>query len=98
MADGCGIIPLKREVRAVFLAWYEKEADEKGNIIFQSRTFACDGTRDHIPHFHGSIEIIFAIKGGFEAFLNDECYTVNTGEIFFVNSFEAHRYYYTKGN
>ena len=82
----------------MFLAWYEKEADENEHVVFQHRYQNSNGTRDHIAHFHNSVELIFAVKGSFDTFINGKRYTVNEGSICFVNCFEPHKYYYEQGN
>ena len=82
----------------MFLAWYEKEADEKENLVFQQRSQKSDASKNHIAHFHRSIELIFAVAGEFKACIGDNIYSVKAGEICFVNSFEPHKYYYNRGN
>jgi AraC-like DNA-binding protein len=82
----------------MFLAWYEKEADEKDNVIFQHRFQQFDGKGEHMAHFHNSVEMVFAVKGGFTTFINGERYEVNEGSVCFINSFEPHKYHYESGN
>ena len=82
----------------MFLAWYEKEADEKNNVIFQKRSMVNTGTRNQISHFHHGVEMVFAIKGDFEACIGENIYRVQAGQFCFVPPFEPHKYYYSKGN
>ena len=82
----------------MFLAWYEKEADEKDHIIFQHRFQYSDGKSDHLAHFHNSVEFIFAVKGSFTVYINGTSYRVQEGSVCFVNSFEPHKCRYENGN
>lgn len=82
----------------MFLARYEKEADEKNHVIFQHRFQSGDAVGEHIAHFHNSVELVFAVKGGFETNISGKPYKVEEGGVCFVNSFEPHKYYYQRGN
>lgn len=82
----------------MFLAWYEKEADEKDKVIFQHRFQHIDGNGEHMAHFHGGVELIFAVRGSFETEINGVWHTVDEGCVCFVNSFEPHKYNYKAGN
>lgn len=41
-------------------------------------------------HIHDCCEIYFSISGGRQFLINDRIYTVNPGDIFFINQFESH--------
>ena len=82
----------------MFLAWYEKEADEKDNVTFQHRFQDFDLKAEHMAHFHNSVEMVVAVKGGFTTYINGTRYEVDEGSFCFVNSFEPHKYYYNSGN
>lgn len=78
----------------MFLAWYERDVDEKEHVTLQKRSFAHETQRDHLPHFHGSAEMVFATAGEFEVFVNGEKHLVKAGDFCFVKSFEPHKYHY----
>ena len=83
---------------AVFLAWYETEADEKEHVLFIKRECFVNGIRGHLPHFHKAVEIAVAYGSDFEIYANGKTYTVKAGDVFFLDSFEVHRYHYTAGS
>lgn len=44
------------------------------------------------PHFHESIEMVFAYSDGFRVTVNGEEYTLDRGDIAFINGFDVHYY------
>lgn len=69
--------------------FYLKEADNKHSIYFKK-----DAALSLDPHFHDSIELIFMISGSTNAHLYSECKRLESGMIFFADSYECH--YYTE--
>jgi len=80
------------------LVWYEKDADESDNIIFQRRTFEKDGSTDHLHHFHCGVEMVFVINGDCEVFVDNEKFILHSGQVCYVDAVRTHKFCYKKGN
>ena len=83
------------------------------NILFEKCTKAVDFTvttktygvfhsTDNTPnyniHTHDCCEILFCISGGKNFLIDDKVYEVNSGDIFILNQFEAHKITFNTGS
>ena len=48
---------------------------------------------DNIAHFHGDIELICVLKGSMDCQTNDEVFSLNKGDICFINKNQIHNLY-----
>lgn len=49
-------------------------------------------------HFHEDIEILFVKKGTKDVYINNTLYTLNAGDVIFINEYTPHKTYTPKGN
>lgn len=61
----------------------------------QNRKFAFNYSDVQTPnqniHIHDTCEVLFCIEGGENFLINDKVYTVEDGDVFIINQFEAHK-------
>ena len=67
--------------------FYEKESGV-GQYLYISRS----AHNYCLPHFHNSIELVFAFRDGFRLTVNGEEYTLKRGDIAVINSLNIHHY------
>ncbi len=67
--------------------YYSGETDKAKYIYFKK-----DYILQPYGEFHDSIEMIFMLEGEAKSHLNDQTYNLKVGDIFFVDSYEGHRY------
>jgi len=81
----------------VFLAYYEQAADEKDSVLFNRMRIIKTHRTDHLPHFHGLMEIAVGLDGSTDLFINGKKHELKRGTICFVNCLEMHTYHYKEG-
>lgn len=81
----------------MFLAYYEQAADEKDHVLFNKVRIPRTRMADHLPHFHGLMEIAVGLDGETDIFINGKKYELKRGTICFVNPLDTHAYYYKEG-
>lgn len=69
---------------------YEKKADEDGHLLFQRYDNECINVYTPIPHFHGSVELYVCTSGRYTVYVNGMTYTMEAGDIAFVDRFMPH--------
>lgn len=67
--------------------YYNFKADESMQIYFQE-----DPRLQEFSEFHDSLEIIMITQGEAEAYIGETCSVISEGDIFFVDSYESHKY------
>lgn len=56
----------------------------------QFRLYRNQEAEDYPPHWHTSIEMIMPVENSYQAVVGKECYTLQPGELLFINSGEIH--------
>ena len=81
--DLFSFIDYNRYMKSFYEKWREDQNEfsvlDKGNNLFP-------------PHFHENVEIFVSIKGGYKITVNDKPFTVSSGEVLFIDSYDVHAY------
>lgn len=65
-----------------------KETIAYGSSVF--RLMLNREAEDYPPHWHTGIEIIMPLENGYQAIVGSKCYSLNPGDLLFINSGEIH--------
>jgi AraC-like DNA-binding protein len=76
-------------------AWYEKTRDQKDSIYFAlHRNWTLYSKGSALPGFHNSVELCLCAAGCMDIAVDGRLYSLEEGDLCFINSREPHRYYY----
>lgn len=68
--------------------FYEQARDDmEQTVCFRSRNNAC------LPHFHSSIELVYAVDGAMGAILDGQRHDISRGELLITSGYTVHRYF-----
>lgn len=77
---------------------YEAETDRKNHLLFMRRNIMDTRLSSGRMFFHGSVELLFGLKGKSDVFIDGERYDLTEGRIIFLKPFQHHNFSYLSGS